>query len=102
MTTKEAIKMEWISVDNGLPPIKKKVLVYVKNKDTKGRFNKDGVYIAKLEDKIPKHDMTGKSNFWGIPSYDSEWEIWGWSYFTEPLVTHWMSLPEPPTDNKGE
>lgn len=86
----------WISVDDSLPMFDKKVLAFVKNKDQESRFNPDGVYVAELKDKIPVADPQGKKNFWGIPGYDSEWTVWAWSYFSEPCVTHWMPLPEPP------
>ena len=86
----------WISVKDCLPAFDQRVLAFVTNKDPKSRFNPDGVYVAELKDKIPKHDTEGKNNFWGIPGYDSEWTVWAWSYFSEPCVTHWMPLPEPP------
>lgn len=89
---------EWISVKDRVPEFGQLVLAYVKNKFPPGRFNRDGVYVAKLEDKVPNPDPEGKRNFWGIPGYDSEWTIEGWSYFTEPEVTHWMPLPEPPKE----
>lgn len=89
---------EWISVKDRLPEFKERVLAYVKNKDPEGRFNREGVYVAQLEDKVPKHDPEGKRNFWGIPGYDSEWTVWAWSCFTEPEVTHWRPLPEPPKE----
>lgn len=89
---------EWISVKDRLPEFKEFVLAYVKNKDPEGRFNREGVYVAQLEDKVPKHDPEGKRNFWGIPGYDSEWTVWAWSCFTEPEVTHWRPLPEPPKE----
>ena len=91
---------KWISVKDRLPEFKERVLAYVKNKDSEGRFNREGVYVAQLEDKVPKHDPEGKRNFWGIPGYDSEWTVWAWSYFTEPEVTHWRPLPEPPKEEK--
>ena len=90
---------EWISVKDRVPEFNQKVLAFVKNKDPQGRFNRDGVYVAMLEDKVPTPDPEGKKNFWGIPGYDSEWSIYGWSYFTEPDVTHWMPLPEPPKED---
>ena len=94
-------KNKWISVEERLPDFMHLVLAWVKNKDPKGRFNKDGVYVARLEDKIPQHDPEGKRNFWGIPGYDSEWTVYAWSYFTEPEVTHWMPLPEPPEEENN-
>lgn len=89
---------KWISVNDALPPFDQKVLAFVKNKDPNGRFNPDGIYVAELKDKIPVPDPKGEKNVWGIPGYDSEWTVWSWSYFSEPCVTHWMPLPEPPAD----
>ena len=88
-------EQRWIPCSERLPEFDVKVLAYVKNKDPKGRFNKDGIYTATLEDKVPVHDPEGKRNFWGIPGYDSEWTVWSWSYFTETNVLAWMPLPEP-------
>ena len=88
----------WISVEDCLPAFDQRVLAFVTNKDPERRFNRDGIYIAELKDKIPKHDPEGKKNFWGLPGYDSEWTVWAWSYFSEPCVTHWMPLPLPPTE----
>ena len=88
-------EQRWIPCSERLPEFDVKVLAYVKNKDPEGRFNKDGIYTATLEDKVPVHDPEGKRNFWGIPGYDSEWTVWSWSYFTEPNVLAWMPLPEP-------
>ena len=85
----------WIPVTERLPEFDKLVLVWVENKDTKGRFNKPGIYTAQLKNKEPKHDPEGKMNFWGIPGYDSEWTVWAWSYFSEPDVKAWMPLPVP-------
>jgi len=90
-----ADKFKWISVEERLPKFDQKVL-WVKNKDPEARFNHDGIYIAELKDRTPEPDPEGKKNFWGIPGYDSEWTVWAWSYFSEPEVTHWMPLPEPP------
>lgn len=39
---------EWISVKDRLPEFKELVLAYVKNKDPEGRFNREGVYVARL------------------------------------------------------
>lgn len=88
--------MKWISVKERLPEYGRNVLAFVKNKNPEGRYNKDGIYVAQLEDKIPQPDPQGKRNFWGLPGYDNEWTVWSWSYFSEPEVTHWMPLPDPP------
>lgn len=89
--------IQWISVTERLPKFDEVVLVWVENKDPNGRFrfNNPGIHTAQLRDKVPKHDPEGRKNIWGIPGYDSEWTVWGWSYFSEPDIKAWMPLPEP-------
>lgn len=89
---------KWISVEERLPEFDQKVLAWVRNKDPNGSFNKDGVYVARLEDKVPQNDPDGKNNFWGMPGYDSEWTVYSWCYFSEPDVLYWMPLPELPKE----
>lgn len=85
----------WIPVTERLPEFDELVLVWVENKDPKGRFNRPGIHTAQLRDRKPEHDPEGKKNVWGIPGYDSEWTVWAWSHFSEPDVKAWMPLPEP-------
>ena len=79
---------EWISVDDRLPEDEQEVLVISHGWD--GRL----VYIGSH-----KRVEAQKSWLTGITNKSSEWLLWGWSYLKEPMVTHWMPLPEPP---KGE
>ena len=79
---------EWISVDDRLPGDEQDVLVIAHGWD--GRL----VYVGSH-----KRVEAQKSWLTGITNKSSEWLLWGWSYLKEPMVTHWMPMPEPP---KGE
>lgn len=76
----------WISVEECLPEQGKEVLLLAHGWE--GRLH----YIGKLEPSPVQEGFFGKSKA-------SEWTIWGWSYFREPRVTHWMPLPEPPSED---
>ena len=76
---------EWISVDDRLPSDEQDVLVIAHGWG--GRL----VYVGSY-----KRVEAQKSWLTGITSESSEWSLWGWSYLKEPMVTHWMPLPEPP------
>ena len=79
---------EWISVEDRLPSDEQDVLVIAHGWD--GRL----VYVG-------SHKRVEAQTSWltGITNESSEWSLWGWSYLKEPMVTHWMPLPELP---KGE
>ena len=79
---------EWIPVDDRLPIDEQNVLVIAHGWD--GRL----VYVGSH-----KRVEAQKSWITGITNKSSEWLLWGWSYLKEPMVTHWMPLPQPP---KGE
>ena len=79
---------EWISVDDRLPDDEQEVLVIAHGWG--GRL----VYVGSH-----KRVEAQKSWLTGITNKSSEWSLWGWSYLKEPMVTHWMPLPQPP---KGE
>lgn len=55
-----------------------------------------GVYTGSLREKPMQVDPVGENNFWGVKTYGSDWRIWDWPYIWEPIVTHWMPLPNPP------
>lgn len=81
--------MQWISVKDRLPERGEQVLLIAYGwKDTT-------VYIGRLEHMSPE-----TSWLTGITSKESEWCIQGWSYLREPIVTHWMPLPEPPKEDE--
>ena len=79
---------EWVSVKDRLPSDEQDVLVIAHGWD--GRL----VYVGSH-----KRVEAKKSWLTGITNKSSEWLLWGWSYLKEPIVTHWMPLPQPP---KGE
>ena len=73
---------EWISVDDKLPPYNRDVLVYRPNMAMKFLVdNYDGYYG---EDDAEWHEG---------------WAKYGKDIHNNPLITHWMPLPQPP---KGE
>ena len=78
---------EWISVDDRLPSDEQDVLVIAHGWD--GRL----VYVGSH-----KRVEAQKSWITGITNKSSEWLLWGWSYLKEPMVTHWLPLPEPPKE----
>ena len=77
--------MEWISVKDRLPGDEQEVLVIAHGWD--GRL----MYVGSH-----KRVEAQKSWLTGITNKSSEWSLWGWSYLKEPMVTHWMPLPELP------
>ena len=79
---------EWISVDDRLTEQDKEVLLIVYGWE-------DRLYYTGCLHR----QEAERSWLTGIESKASDWKIWGFSYLREPIVTHWMPLPEPP---KGE
>ena len=79
---------KWISVKDRLPSDEQDVLVIAHGWG--GRL----VYVGSH-----KRVEAQKSWLTGITNKSSEWSLWGSSYLKEPMVTHWMPLPQPP---KGE
>ena len=78
----------WISVKDRLPERDKEVLLIVHGWE-------DRLYYTGCLHR----QEAERSWLTGIESKASDWKIWGFSYLREPIVTHWMPLPEPP---KGE
>ena len=81
---------EWISVKDRLPGDEQEVLVIAHGWD--GRL----VYVGSH-----KRVEAQKSWLTGITNKSSEWSLWGWSYLKEPIVTHWLPMPEPPEEGKN-
>lgn len=79
---------EWIPVTERLPERDKEVLLIVHGWE-------DRLYYTGCLHK----QEAERSWLTGIESKASDWKIWGFSYLREPIVTHWMPLPNPP---KGE
>lgn len=79
---------EWIPVTERLPERDKEVLLIVHGWE-------DRLYYTGCLHR----QEAERSWLTGIESKASDWKIWGFSYLREPIVTHWMPLPEPP---KGE
>ena len=79
---------EWIPVTERLPEQDKEVLLIVHGWE-------DRLYYTGCLHR----QEAERSWLTGIESKASDWKIWGFSYLREPIVTHWMPLPEPP---KGE
>ena len=81
-------RTRWIPVEERLPENNHEkgragdVLCYVPPRD--GCFQ-NGVYLGKLE-HIAADD--GSGNFWNLKTPASDWTLWGWSYFEQPVVTH--------------
>ena len=80
---------EWISVNDKLPELNQRVLVYA---------------IGKIDGFIGEHTIEICERFIQrlFPSSSGN-EIWSspYQYFhTDYKITHWMSLPEPPPERK--
>ena len=86
-----SLRQKWISVKERMPSKGEKVLLYIPEREG---CKQHGMYLGKVE-KV-EADPKGEHNFWGMPTPGSNWIINGWSYFEEPIVTHWMPLPEAP------
>lgn len=82
-------KTGWISVKDRLPEHGKQVLLIAY------AWSDTTIYLGRLE-----HMSSETSWLTGFTSKESEWCLQGWSYLKEPLVTHWMPLPEPPEEGK--
>lgn len=86
----------WIPVEERLPENNHKkgragdVLCYVPPRDG---CLQNGVYLGKMEHIVADD---GSGNFWNLKTPESDWALLGWSYFEQPVVTHWMPMPEPP------
>ena len=87
----EIEKSGWISVKERMPANGEKVLLYIPEREG---CKQHGMYLGGVGEV--EADPKGEHNFWGQPTPGSNWSIDGWSYFEEPIVTHWMLLPDAP------
>ena len=78
---------EWIPVTERLPERDKEVLLIVHGWE-------DRLYYTGCLHR----QEAERSWLTGIEIKASDWKIWGFSYLREPIVTHWMPLPEPPKE----
>ena len=84
----EAAQPKWISVEERLPEPNTTVLLIAHG------WESQLVYIGKLE-KVESE----KSWLTGLVSKASEWTVYGFSYLKEPIVTHWMPIPQMPKED---
>lgn len=70
------------------------VYLYVEFRTSKGL--KNGYYIGHLRDKKPYiiKKEKGDDNFWGVPTYETNWLVWGLSVFFESKVIAWRYIEE--------
>ena len=78
---------EWIPVTERLPERDKEVLLIVHGWE-------DRLYYTGCLHR----QEAERSWLTGIESKASDWKIWGFSYLREPIVTHWMPMPQPPKE----
>ena len=78
---------EWVPMTERLPERDKEVLLIVHGWE-------DRLYYTGCLHR----QEAERSWLTGIESKASDWTIWGFSYLREPIVTHWMPLPEPPKE----
>lgn len=80
--------MEWISVEDRLPPYDKTVLIYYTESNFRWPDEKCFIYTASLELCCYKN-----KHEWCIDL--QEIEVKG---SNQKLITHWMPLPKPPEE----
>lgn len=78
------VEPKWIAVEERLPKEWEPVLAMI--------------YI----DELPERPIIDTMWFMGNIDGRNEWRVCWNSDRVESDVTHWMPLPKPPTDNKGE
>ena len=89
-------RQDWISVKERMPQKGEKVLLYIPEREG---CKQHGMRIGEVG-KVEGYTK-GEHNFWERIVYGSDWRVSGWSYFEEPIITHWMPLPDAP-DQEGE
>jgi len=102
--------MEWIPVTERMPKASDEmthdddVLLYLPPYDMEPLYEggeplhfSGGVYTGHPRVNKTPADEKGEQNFWGIPTEESSWTVWGYShFFGAPKPTHWMPLPKMP------
>lgn len=73
--------VKWISVDDRLPNIDERVLVYIPRPDN--HYNIEIAYISEGNDNYPYWVLRDKSQFYSTRFH---------------YISYWMPLPEPPKD----
>lgn len=98
----EMINDGWVGVKDRTPEPHEKndheadLMLYIPKREG---VRQHGIYLGFLrKEPLPPDD--GSGNFWGVKCPGSDWTVWGWSHFEEPIVSHWMPLPEPPEVNE--
>lgn len=81
----------WISVKERMPAKGENVLLYIPEREV---YKQHGMYLGAAGEV--EADPKGEHNFWGRHTPGSNWSIDGWSYFEEPIVSHWMLMPDAP------
>lgn len=84
----ETAQPKWISVEERLPEPNTTVLLIAHG------WEPQLVYIGEL-----KKVESEKSWLTGLVSKASEWTVYGFSYLHEPIVTHWMPIPQMPEED---
>lgn len=80
----------WINVEDKLPPVGEKVLVYA--------TGKDGAYIG--DNVLAIISMSDTNPFWTNLKTEPYWRD-PWHYFSLNYeITHWMAMPEKPRTDK--
>ena len=94
----------WVSVKDRMPDThsindhEADLMLYIPKREG---VRQHGIYLGFLR-KEPMPPDDGNGNFWGVPCPGSDWTVWGWSHFEEPIVTYWMPLPALPDDVKRD
>ena len=85
-----------------LPPINPKNTyendVFLVIEDNKGEREIYKGHLKSIETK-DEWDRSGKQNFFGLPTYQSNWDVWGWSYYRSFKVIAWRYI-EPFEEDK--
>ena len=79
---------EWISVKDRLPPMAEQcdneadVLLFIPQRDG---CKQNGIYLGCRRPFVINGNIVA-------------WTVWAWHYWEDPVVSHWMPLPDPPKE----